>query len=236
MKNLIDNDTTIDFNITNYCNSNCPTCKRFSLEPGPLRLMENLELLHMDVDFFRKYLSQNSSFFLNKNCQFCGEFGDPLAHPKLIDLISISSKYFKSISINTNGGFNRKGVFTEIIEKYIKTKIFFSIDGLNDEINSMYRYGVNTKIAISNMLNFAQKTRGRTYWDYIIFRHNIHQLEDAIKISVENNIVLNIKINVSERKDKGVYKVSYENLEEVKSIYEKYKSDIKYKYKIVLSI
>jgi len=202
MKNLIDTHTTVDFNITNYCNSNCPTCKRFSLEPGPLKLMEHLELVHMDVDFFEKCLTQNQSFFLNKNCQFCGEFGDPLLHPKLLDLISISSKFFKTLLINTNGGVNRKKLFNEIIEKYLKTRIVFSIDGIDNEINSMYRYGVDTELAMSNMLNFAKKTRGRTHWDYIIFKHNIHQLEDAIKISSDNNIILNIKINVSERKDK----------------------------------
>ncbi len=65
--------------------------------------------------------------------------------------------------------FNRKGA------------VIFSIDGL-DDTNHVYRQNVVWERIIENAKSFIGNG-GRARWDYIIFQHNEHQVEEAEQLS-----------------------------------------------------
>jgi len=185
--------TIIDFNITNHCNAKCPTCKRFS-PYDYLELDHNLKVFHMDYDRFKKIIEDNEIYFRKTTCYFCGEFGDPMMHPKIKDFAQTANTHFKNVEIYTNGALNRK----EFIDYVINTKnnivLRFGIDGLTHEINNKYRINAKTEIAFKNMLAVAKVNKAK--WDYTLFEHNFHELENVIKYAIDNNIKLMIRCNL----------------------------------------
>ena len=82
----------------------------------------------------------------------------------------------------------------------------FSIDGLEDDTNQVYRKNVNTKKAIDNMISFAserqkyktkkmKKTLFNPSWQFLVFDHNFFEIPDVLKLAWDNNISVQIKIN-----------------------------------------
>ena len=181
----------IDFNITNYCNSKCATCARFKPDENlPYHLAPNLQVKHMDYNKFASIVDANKQWLSGKIIQFCGEFGDAFMHPQLP---LFTRKITNNLEVHTNGGINRFDYVDECID-YENVDLYFAIDGLSHEVNNIYRKGVNTRLAFENMLHFAKWTN-RCTWNYIVFPHNIHEIEDAIKFSLDNNIKISIKFN-----------------------------------------
>lgn len=80
--------------------------------------------------------------------------------------------------MNTNAGAKKPEWWRELAKtlgnwSYLK----FSFDGLGDT-NHLYRQGVNWDIAWENALAFIE-AGGKAEWDYLIFEHNEHQVEEA---------------------------------------------------------
>lgn len=183
----------IDFNITNFCNAKCPTCKRFS-QDSYLEVEKNLKILHMNFEDFKNVIERNADFFKGKTCHFCGEFGDPLMHPNIKEFAELANKTFSSVYIYSNGGINRKSFFEYVAETRNNITFIFGIDGLTQEINSKYRINVNTDLAYNNMLFLAKHDKAA--WDYTVFEHNKHELTDVIKFAKTHNIKLNFRCNL----------------------------------------
>ena len=59
--------------------------------------------------------------------------------------------------------------------------VHFGIDGLEDT-NHLYRVNVKWKKVMENVKAFVENG-GNAIWDYIVFRHNEHQVEQAREFS-----------------------------------------------------
>ena len=212
----------IDFNITNYCNAKCPTCKRFDAVKY-LEVDKNLKVFHMDYDKFKIAVESNTEYFKKTECYFCGEFGDPMMHPKIKDFVETANNVFNGVTVFTNGGLNR----SEFIDYVANTQgviVRFGIDGLTHDINNLYRIGVNTELAYKNMLDLAKY--GKAKWDYTLFEHNKHEAEDAIKFALDNNIKLMLRCNLRPSKF-GVNRITNQDYLDFKKIAEKYDREAK---------
>lgn len=210
----------IDFNITNYCNAKCPTCKRFSVE-NYLEIKEGLEITHMDFDEFKNVIEKNKEFFKDKCCYFCGEFGDPLMHPRIKDFAELANSVFREVVVYTNGGLNRNSFFNYVVETKNNIKVKFGIDGLTHEINNMYRINVDTHRAYENMMLLAKHNKAR--WDYTIFEHNKHEIEDVIKFAKDYKIELSLRCNLRPSKF-GINRITQDDFNSYKELAEKYKN------------
>jgi len=204
----------IDFNITNYCNAKCPTCKRFDSD-NYLQLEKNLSLVHMNFDNWKTIIERNSSYFLKKICYFCGEFGDPLMHPKIKDFVEVASKIFKEVSVYTNGGLRRTEFFDYLTNEGPNVIVRFGIDGLTQEVNNKYRINVDTELAFKNMLLLSSV--GKAHWDYTIFEHNLFELTDVITIAIDNNIPLSLRFNLRPNYH-GINRIHEKEVKRVKKI------------------
>ena len=211
----------IDFNITNYCNAKCPTCKRFDAV-NYLEVDKNLRVFHMDYNKFKSAVESNKEYFKNTDCYFCGEFGDPMMHPKIKDFTETANNVFEHVTIFTNGGLNRAD-FIKYVSNTDGVTVRFGIDGLTHEVNNLYRINVNTELAYKNMLELAKY--GKAKWDYTLFEHNKHEAEDVIKFALDKNIKLMLRCNLRPSKF-GIIRITNNDFYKFKDLAEKYNKEV----------
>jgi len=166
--------------ITTYCNAACPQCPR-NISGGSVN--PHLPLCHLsrqtiDRAFTPELCGRTRQIF------FCGSYGDPIVHPDFLDIL----RDFRNknptlwLYIHTNGGVHDTAWWTELAEILNGYgKIDFGIDGLEDT-NHLYRRGVKFDKAINNAQAFIQ-AGGKAQWNYIVFKHNEHQIETARLLS-----------------------------------------------------
>ncbi len=191
--------TRIDFCITTYCQSKCPTCPRTDAET--LELANFITLQHMPFPVWMDVIDKVD--WSTKTIQFCGEHGDPMMHPDIEKFILAGTARAWQVMINTNGGIRKKEWYREIYDKvedqdYGELCFTFAIDGLTQETNEKYRIDVDFDRAWENFLTCAENHSRLTYWDFLVFEHNWHELEDVIRIGKELEVNMDIKVNRGE--------------------------------------
>ena len=188
----------VEFSITTYCQASCPTCARTDMET--LQKVSWLKLQHLPFETYVKFLSSIDKTKIKK-IQICGDYGDPMMHPRIEDIIKVSAETVDLISIHTNGGLRNPEWFSKIAKLYgNKVVMVFGIDGIDEETNSKYRIGVNFNRAMENMI--AYKTNGgHVFWDFLIFSFNEDQIKQAHEIAKKHNMEIYFNINTRDYKD-----------------------------------
>jgi sulfatase maturation enzyme AslB (radical SAM superfamily) len=142
-----------------------------------------------------------------RKVSFCGNFGDPLMHPNLNDIVT----FFKNqhISISTNASLRSKKWWSNFARNK-NISVTFCIDGLRQE-HELYRRNTSYEKIIENANSFI-RAGGTAHWQFIVFRHNEHQIDEAKKLSEELGFKT-IKFMYSDRFDTdNIWKV-YDNNE-----------------------
>jgi len=166
--------------ITTYCNAACPQCPR-NISGGSVN--PHLPLCHLSKEIIDRAFTPELCSRV-KQIFFCGSYGDPIVHPDFLDIL----RDFRNknptlwLYIHTNGGVHNNDWWTELAEILNGYgKIDFGIDGLQDT-NHLYRRGVKFDKAINNAQAFI-RAGGKAQWNYIVFKHNEHQIETARMLS-----------------------------------------------------
>ena len=160
---------------TSKCNLLCPQCER--VDNGKVNpLLPLTELTPEDYDniFSDKLTSQLEHVIFN------GSYGDPVAAKNLDYIIDkLLQKKMRVIRTFTNGSLKNISWWKELGRKFSRTlsEVVFSIDGLEDT-NSVYRVNSNFKKIMENATAYIQ-AGGRARWDFLVFDHNCHQVEEA---------------------------------------------------------
>jgi MoaA/NifB/PqqE/SkfB family radical SAM enzyme len=163
--------------ITNRCQASCPMCSR-NVRGGLDN--ERLKTNEWSINDFKKIFNKESLLVL-KHINFCGCYGDPIFNNDLIDMLdySLSINPNLQISIHTNGG-ARNSDWWKALAKVLegcKHKVTFGIDGLEDT-HHLYRIGTTYNHVVKNAKTFID-AGGEAHWQFLIFDHNQHQLEEA---------------------------------------------------------
>ena len=165
----------IEFELSSHCNSKCPQCPRYDMLG---RVHKDLNVTHLDVNVIKKLPIEKMKNL--KTVSFCGNFGDPLMHPDLNEIISFFQN--QQIFISTNASLRSKEWWRKLgTNKNIE--VTFCIDGIGSE-HEFYRRNTSYKKIIENAKEFIQ-AGGTAGWQFIVFRHNEHQLYEAKKLSEE---------------------------------------------------
>jgi MoaA/NifB/PqqE/SkfB family radical SAM enzyme len=178
----LDNISTMHVEISTLCNAACPMCARNNngagLSPGLIERQWSFE----DID--RVFTNEHKNLNL---ILFCGTHGDPLTEKYLFEAVLKAKNLKYNIQIQTNGSLRSVSWWKNLssILDYTDT-IAFGIDGL--ETNHLYRQ--NTDIdKILKRVEIVCKSKAKTQWDFIPFKHNEHELElckqTAIKLGVD---------------------------------------------------
>ena len=164
--------------ITNMCNAYCPGCAR-NFEGGKLR--DYVTTGAMKNNVWEKLITKENMEVI-ESIVFNGAFGDPLMHPEIIDMLQhlYEIKPSTCITINSNGSMRNEKFFTElaqILRKFPKHELIFSIDGLADT-NHLYRRNTDFKKILKHVKAFTT-AGGRAEWWMVVFEHNKHQIVRA---------------------------------------------------------
>ncbi len=184
-------NSIIEFNITNYCNAKCPLCPRFKSGTQILKV----PLLHLPKNIIIDTMAEVKDAGSCRHISLCGDYGDPLMHPDILEIIKASYDIGIPMFISTNGGLRDSDFFHTIGKYYTNTSIIFGIDGLEDT-SHIHRVDVDFDLAFDNLITFSKAAKkGKCYWQFICFDYNYHQLDEVFDICQNNNIIMRGHIN-----------------------------------------
>lgn len=166
--------------VTTYCNAACPQCPR-NINGGEIN--PYLKLEHLPREIINQAFTQELCTRL-RQIFFCGSYGDPIMHPEFLDIVWDFRQKSRTLWLymHTNGSAHDREYWTELA--YLLNgfgQVDFNIDGLADT-NHLYRKNTNFDKIISNAESFI-KAGGNAKWNFIVFEHNQHQVEEARKLS-----------------------------------------------------
>jgi len=171
---------TVHLEVTDKCNAACPMCARNinGGEDNPQLPEVELSLDDVKTMFPIEFIKQLDRLYM------CGNYGDPIAAKDTLEIF----QYFREhnskmmLSLHTNGSAKSTEWWTNLA-KVLGTKgyVVFSVDGLEDT-NHLYRQNTVFSKIMTNAQAFID-AGGRARWDYIVFAHNEHQVEEAEELS-----------------------------------------------------
>jgi len=168
--------------ISSLCQASCPMCARnyHGGLPNPLLPEKNLTL-----EFFKnihppEFLSRLESM------SFCGNYGDPIMNNDLLAMVQYVKQHNTTLhmDIHTNASARTTTWWKDLAQSLPANHILhFGIDGLEDT-HHLYRIGTDFNKIIKNAQAFIN-AGGKARWNFITFKHNEHQLEEARLLSKE---------------------------------------------------
>ena len=131
----------VDLEMSSLCNLKCPICNR--RQAGGKKNTGYKET-YLSLERFKQWFDDE---FVSRlySIQICGNYGDAMTNPELIDILRYIIKLNPDIvfTMNSNAsGRNEKfwSELGEIFSKNFKSLLTFSVDGLEDT-NHIYRRG-----------------------------------------------------------------------------------------------
>ena len=167
-----------------YCNLQCPFC------PTGAKTNDR-DRSKLGIDQF-KHLMDHMGDYLYE-IVFCN-WAEPFLNDDVPDMIRYAKKFHTPIRISSNLSIplsrkKAKNIITSGFE-YLTV----SADGATQESYEKYRVGGNLELIFKNikLINELKKELGLTVpileWQFIVFKHNEHEIELATKIAKELDI------------------------------------------------
>ena len=165
----IDQIETIQLDHTSRCNLLCSQCARTNNKLLPMK--------DLTVTDYEKILKP----FVGKDITLfhCGNYGDVIVSPTFDETLDYCLNLgFTKIKISTNAS-ARNPAWWANLAKLLgkKSTVTFAIDGL-EKTNHLYRKNSSWKKISKNLESFIS-AGGRARWHYILFDHNLDDLEPA---------------------------------------------------------
>lgn len=156
----------------------------------------------IELDNLRKLLD-----FFDDDISFCGQFSDPIYHAKFFDILDICTNEYPDKKFKIHTAAHQKNIewYKIAFEKSGKNvRWIFGLDGLVDT-SFIYRQNQKSQLVFDAML-LASSMEIDTVWQYIVFGHNEHQIEQATEIAKKHGIIL--KLVFTDRTSKTIQRAS----------------------------
>ena len=175
--------TTVHLEITSKCNVACPMCLR-NISGGavnPHLPLKELSLEDIKRLFPLPFLRRLKRFYM------CGNYGDPMTARDTLKVFRFIREIQPSVhlSLFTNGSGRNDSWWKELARTV--DLVHFSVDGLKDTL-PIYRRKADFRKVMKSAESYIS-AGGKAVWDYIVFRHNEHQVETARKLAEEMGFV-----------------------------------------------
>ncbi len=163
---------------TSHCNLRCPQCAR-TVNSG---VNPNLPMDELSLVDYQNIFSDEVFKKLEKldRFTFSGNYGDAVMSNYLKPTITfLKSKGKFNLYIMTNGSLRSPDWWRDLatVLNPETDAVVFAIDGL-EETNHIYRVKSNWQKIMENANAFIS-AGGKARWEFILFEHNEHQLEEA---------------------------------------------------------
>jgi len=164
----------INIEVSSKCNAGCPFCsRRQKVRPyaGQLITLADFKLLPADLIQRLRRLT------------FGGNFGDLCCNPDVLEIAAYIRRLNPDIILegDTNGSYGDPAWWQALGASFHKGAMVFALDGLADT-HRRHRRGTDFHKIIENMRAFVSGG-GSAQWQFIVFRHNEHQLQAAEELA-----------------------------------------------------
>ena len=162
---------------TNTCMLHCPFC--------PTGKSNSRKNGYADPKIFENVIHELAPY--TYLITFHG-WGEPLLHKDLPGLIDLAHRHRICTVLTTNGLLLNKETAKNLICSKLDI-VYISIDGATEETYRQYRVGGSLKKVLSNIENLValKKEKKSTIpfieWQFIVFRHNQHEIKKAKKLA-----------------------------------------------------
>ena len=173
----------IQLDITARCQAMCLECSRNINGKDVSPVIENPHSWDMPLEIIQKAITPDMLGKSLNKVVFNGNFGDPCIHPNFLNILKYIVKHSHkdlSFRVSTNGAMFDNSYWKEVAEilKPLQNHtIVFAIDGLEDT-HHIYRRNTTYQDVIDHAKTFIDNG-GNAQWQYIIFNHNSHQVDEA---------------------------------------------------------
>lgn len=171
----------INVDLSYICPLQCPFCAR-QRDDAKEKIRESEDIpLENFVKLTKKF----------KRIALVGTYSDPIYHSNFLEILRVMSRT-ESVRffISTNGTRKKPDWWKEAFA-LSKSNISwtFGLDGTDQETANIYR--VNTRYEeVMDVMKLGVSMDVDVRWQFIVFRHNEHQIEIAKEIAKENGINL----------------------------------------------
>lgn len=178
--------TGMHLELTDKCNAGCPMCPRYinnGAELNPKVLETEITLEQFKTWFPPQFVKQL------KRVYACGNYGDPIVAKDSLEIFKYMREHNPNmaLTLHTNASARTPAWWTElgkIVNNFERGDFcVFSVDGL-DDTNHLYRRNTRFDKILANMKAF-KAAGGVAKWDFIVFKHNEHQVEQARALAME---------------------------------------------------
>lgn len=159
----------LEIELTSKCSLKCRFC---------LRTNRDVPIKDLDLSLFNKIDMHNIT-----HIDLVGNIGDPIYHSnflKFIDMVDSKTQ----IKIATNGSLHQESWWEELAKKLSKNSgstIVFALDG-SEDTHHKHRVGSSYRRLVKNIKAFTS-AGGRGHVQFIIFRHNEHEVESVKEVT-----------------------------------------------------
>jgi radical SAM protein with 4Fe4S-binding SPASM domain len=165
---------------TNFCNLKCPLCPTGSGLLGRKKAS-------MSFNDFKKIFDEFAPYIIHLRLW---NWGEPLLNPELFKMIRYAKKHDVFVNTSTNSSFLTKENAKKLVQSGLD-EIIISLDGVSKETYSKYRKKGNFDKVIEAMkMLVSEKKRAKSKtpsikMQFIIMRHNEHDVDKAIRLAKE---------------------------------------------------
>ena len=177
--------TRLDLETSSLCNAKCRVCNRRHNGIKNQTFTETYMTIKQVKEWFSEDFIENLGLIT-----MCGNYGDSMTNPDLISIL----KHFRSINpnlrfhMNTNASGRNATFWRELGEIFSvnNSTVVFSVDGLEDT-NWIYRKGTHWDKIVLAMETYIS-TGANSHWEFLVFRHNEHQVEEARQLAKDMGV------------------------------------------------
>ncbi|HUV20547.1 MAG TPA: radical SAM protein [Gammaproteobacteria bacterium] len=173
----------VHLELTHRCNAACPMCAR-NINGGavnPDMPLSELSLADIKAILLPDFVARLKRIYA------CGNYGDPIVARDCLEVFRYLREHGPNLNLDlhTNGSARKPDWWRELaaIMKQGPHYLRFGIDGLEDT-NHLYRRGTDWKTVMRSAETFIE-AGGHAEWDFLVFRHNEHQVEEARKLAAD---------------------------------------------------
>ena len=166
----------INIEVSSKCNAGCPFCsRRQKVRPYPGQLITLADFKLLPASLLQQL----------RRLTFGGNFGDLCCNPHLVDIAAYIRRLNPNIILegDTNGSYGNRQWWQALGASFQKGAMVFALDGLADT-HRRHRQGTDFDKIIRNMRAFVAGG-GMAQWQFIVFKHNEHQLRAAEDLAQE---------------------------------------------------
>jgi len=132
--------------VTTFCNLRCPACPTGKGSLGRPRK-------HLDFDIFRKTVDSLQDYLV---FMLFWDWGEPLLHPRIADMIAYAGKSQIKTVISTNGNVGNSDHQIEQLISAAPSTITVCVDGADQDTYQTYRVGGHLKTVLSTIKKLTE--------------------------------------------------------------------------------